>query len=110
MKADERKAAIAAYKERKTATGIYLVRCTETGETWVGRAPDLSTVWNRLSFTLSQGAHPQAALQAAWRAHGRQGFTFEPVERIEEEVANVRDRMMKERLEHWREQLGARAI
>ncbi len=110
MKTEQRKAAITAYKEREVVTGIYRVRCEATGETWVGRAPDLSTVWNRLCFTLAQGAHPQPSIQAAWRAHGRESFTFKPVEVIEEEVANIRDRLMKERLQHWQSMFGAQII
>jgi hypothetical protein len=48
----DRKAAIAAYKERKTAVGIYVVRCEATGEAWVGQALDLEKVPNRIWFTL----------------------------------------------------------
>src|SRR3712207_6747734 len=110
MRPEQRKAVIAAYKERKVASGIYAVRRAATGEIWVGRAPDLSTVWNRLSFTLAQGAHSSASLQSAWRAAHGEGFAFERLEPIEEDVANVRDRLMKERLEHWRAELGAEII
>jgi hypothetical protein len=33
----DRKAAVAAYKERKSACGIYALRCGPSGEVWVGR-------------------------------------------------------------------------
>ena len=36
MSTSDRKAAKVAYKERKPAAGIYAVRCTPTGEAWVG--------------------------------------------------------------------------
>ena len=55
MKGEGRKAAVAAYKERKVETGIYAVRCTASDQVWVGIAPDLSTIQNRLWFTLRQG-------------------------------------------------------
>lgn len=110
MKTEARKAAIAAYKETKSTPGIFALRCTATGAAWVGRAADLATIRNRLTFTLARGAHPDPELQAAWKAHGEAGFTFDPLERIEEDVANVRQRLLKERAAHWCDTLGATLI
>jgi hypothetical protein len=103
-----KKAAIAAYKELKTASGIYAVRCLATGQTWVGHAPNLEKIRNRLWFTLRQGMCRQAALQAAWNAHGAAEFTCDPVEVFDEEaLGHVRDRIARERLAHWRAELDA---
>jgi hypothetical protein len=108
MNGDDRKAAIRDYKERKPAPGIYALRCSATGECWVGRAPNLGTIQNRLWFTLRQGMHRDAALQAAWRTHGADTFTFEIVDELDEdEPAYARDRILKERLAHWGEALEA---
>jgi hypothetical protein len=52
MNRDERKAAVAAYRERKAAAGIFAVVCQPSGRRWIGRAFDLRTVQNRLWFTL----------------------------------------------------------
>ena len=52
MKREDRKAAIAAYKERKADAGLYVVRCAASGQQWVGGTLDLRTIWNRLSFML----------------------------------------------------------
>ena len=107
----DRKAAIAAYKERKTVSGIYVVRCSATSETWVGQAPNLETIQNRIWFSLRQGGHPCRSLQAAWTAHGPDSITFGECERLEdEEIAYVRDALLKERVAHWRSQLAAMAI
>jgi hypothetical protein len=98
MKSEDKKAAAAAYKERKIIAGIYAVRCVPTGQRWVGRAPDLSTVQSRLWFTLRQGNNPHRTLQAAWREHGADGFIFEEVERLDEEaLAYVRERALRDR-------------
>lgn len=105
-----RKAQLAAYKERKVAAGIYAVRCAASGEAWVGRAPDLDTIWRRLSFELAQRGCRRQSLQAAWDAHGAGAFSFEPLERIDEEVAYVRDKKLAARLDHWRAELAAQAI
>lgn len=108
MRTEDRKAAVNAYKERKIERGLYAVRCTSSGEVWVGGAPDLSRIQNRLWFTLRQGVNPHPSLQAAWDAHGAEAFTFEIVERFaEEEIGHVRERLMKERMAHWASQLQA---
>jgi hypothetical protein len=111
MNGDHRKAAVGAYKERKVAAGIYAVRCMPSRETWVGRAPDLSTIPNRLWFTLRQGSNPHHSLQAAWREHGPDAFKFEIVEQLEEEdLTYARDRLLKERLAQWANELRASVI
>ena len=111
MERAQKRAAIAAYKERKSVAGIYAVRCTASGQIWVGRALDLDKVWNRIGFTLRGGASPHRALQAAWNAHGAAAFSFEAIERLEEEkVAFARDSTLNERMSFWRARLRAAAI
>jgi hypothetical protein len=111
MQGSDRKAAIAAYKEQKAAAGIYAVRCAPSGQCWVGRAPNLSTIQNRIWFGLRQGGDPHRSLQAAWKAHGPEAFTFEVVERLEDEdSAYIRDKTLKERFDHWVKELGAEAL
>jgi len=97
----DRKAAIAAYKEQKTIAGIYVVRCAATSETWVGQSPNLENIQNRIWFSLRQGNHTCRSLQAAWTTHGPDGLTFAECERLEEEeMAYVRDALLKERWDH----------
>ena len=108
MRTEDRKAAVAAYKEREVEGGIYAVRCVASGEVWVGGAPDLSKIQNRLWFTLRQGTNTHRSLQSTWHAHGAGAFSFEIIERLDvEEIGYVRDRIMRERLVHWAEQLRA---
>jgi hypothetical protein len=107
----DRKAAIAAYKERKTVAGIYVVRCAASGEAWIGQAPNLETIQNRIWFSLRQGSHTCRRLQAAWNAHGEAGLTFGECERLEdEETAYVRNALLKERMLHWLSELKAEPI
>jgi hypothetical protein len=108
MKGDRRKAAIAAYKERKSVAGIYILRCRATGEVWVGQSPTLDTIQNRTWFTLRLGNNPNPGLQKAWNDHGAESFAFEVVERLpEEESSYVRNAALKERLAHWQTTLRA---
>ena len=107
----DRKAAIAAYKERKVIGGVYAVRCTATGEVWVGRWPNLATIQNRIWFTLRQGSHPNPDLQKSWQHNGAEHFRFDILEQMEEEASTyVRDSLLKDRAAHWRSTLAARSI
>jgi hypothetical protein len=108
VRTEDRKAAVSAYKERKVESGIYAIRCAASGDVWVGSAPNLSTIQNRLWFTLRHGTSTDRSLQSAWHAHGAEAFSFEIVERLgEEAIGYVRDRVMKERLAGWTDQLRA---
>ena len=111
LKSETRKAAIAAYKERKVVGGVFLVRCEASGEMWVGQWPDIETIQTRIWFSLRQGVHPNRELLEAWRKHGVERFSFEILERLEEEASSyIRDAKLKERASHWREKLSASSI
>ena len=106
-----RKAAIAAYKERKTFAGVFVIRCKAAPGTWVGQTPNLEKIQNRIWFSLRQGSHTCRSLQAAWTAHGPENLSFEACEQLEEEeTPYIRDALLKERAAYWRAQLGAEAI
>jgi hypothetical protein len=107
----DRKAAIAAYKERKTIAGIFVIRCKASPQAWVGQTPNLEKILNRIWFTLRQGSHACRSLQAAWTTHGPDSLTFEECERLEqEETAYIQNALLKERALHWRSQLNAEAV
>lgn len=108
MRTEDRKVAVNAYKKREVEGGIYAVRCVASGEVWVGGAPDLSKIQNRLWFTLRQGTNTHRSLQSTWNAHGAEAFNFEIIERLDaEEIGYVRDRIMRDRVVKWVEQLRA---
>ncbi len=108
MKSEDQKAAVSAYKERKIEGGIYAVRCLLSDQIWVGAAPDLSTIQNRLWFTLRHGSNAHRSLQDAWNVYGVDAFTFEVMERLEDEdIGYVRDRMMNDSLARWTDELEA---
>ena len=111
MPPTDKRAAINAYKERKSVAGVYALRCAATGEARVGRTLDVDKIWNRLHFSLIGRASPHRELQAAWNARGAEAFAFEVLERLEEEALEfARDAKLKERAEFWRGKLGAAAI
>ncbi len=105
---NERKEAIRAYKERKTRRGIFSVRCEATGEVWVGSAPNLDTIQNRLWFFLRHGHHRNTRIQAAWDEHGEQSFQFATVEELDDDIpALVLNDTLKKRKSYWVTELGA---
>jgi len=75
-----RRAAVAAYKERKPQGGIYALRCGPSGEVWLGRSHRLDAQRNAVDFQLRHGGAASPSLRAACRAHGPDAFTFETLE------------------------------
>ena len=106
-----RKAAIAAYKERKPAYGVYAIICTATGQAWVGQSRHLDTQQNSLWFALRLGSSPYRSLQAAWNLHGQSEFKFEELERLREDFpALSRLDELKRRQSIWTARLQAIAL
>jgi len=89
MDRQERKAAVAAYKEREPAYGAFAVVCTATGEVWVGRSRHVDSQQNGLWFTLRLGTSPHVSLQAAWKQHGERDFRFEELERLRDDFPEI---------------------
>jgi hypothetical protein len=111
MQGEARKAAVAAYKERKVVGGVYAVRCVASAEVWVGQWVDLTTIRNRIWFALRRDVHPRKDLLEAWRRHGESQFSFEVLEKLDEETPSFsRARKLKELASHWREKLQANSI
>lgn len=106
-----RKAAIAAYKERVTAWGVYAVQCTATGEAWVGCSRHIDTQQNGLWFALRTGACTQASLQAAWTAHGETEFRSQELDRLRPDHPELsrRDELRK-RAGIWATRLSASVL
>ena len=85
MDRQARRAAVAAYKEKKPAWGVYAVICNATGQAWVGKSLHVDTHQNRLWFSLRMGGERHAGLQAAWNEHGESAFRFEELDRLRED-------------------------
>lgn len=111
MSKEFRKAAIAAYKERKIVAGIYVIRCKSLDKKWVGQALDLSTIWNRFLFELRNGSCRCRTLQTAWNSEDKDNFSFEEIEHFDEDDAiHSHDRERKERLAHWGKEFQAEQL
>jgi hypothetical protein len=106
-----KKLAIAAYKEKKIVAGIYAIRCKAIESLWVGKALNLSTIWNRLTFELRLGNCRCRSLQQAWNTYGSDSFILEQIEQVDtEKLSFAADRVMEERLVHWATALSANRL
>ena len=107
-----RKDAIRAYKERKVARGIFAIRCAATGSVWVDSAMDLDMsekrTWSMLRFADVQA---DKTAVAEFREHGQEAYTYEVLEKLDEDVAemSVRD-LLRDRKKHWLLQMNARPL
>jgi hypothetical protein len=111
MDRQDRKAAIAAYKDRKPAYGVFAVICGATGEAWVGHSRHVDTQRNGLWFALKLGSSPHRTLQAAWNEHGADAFRFEELDRLREDFpALSRIDELKQRQALWQARLQANAL
>lgn len=111
MDRQARKAATAAYKERKPAYGVYAVICRASGEAWVGESRHVDTQQNGLWFTLRLGSCRHRDLQSAWSEHGEDEFRFEELERLREDYPEIgRLDELRRRSALWRARLQAGSL
>lgn len=63
-------------------SGIYLIRCQETGKVYVGSSRNIETRWNQHKQLLAKGKHHSIKLQNAWNKYGENKFEFLIVEEV----------------------------
>ena len=108
MEKQDRKAAIAKFKERKSVSGIFAVICTATGEVWVGTSRNLDAQQNSLWFSLRHGSLPFRSLNEAWMVHGEKQFRFEELDRLKDDFSELlRAGELKKRQKLWADRLHA---
>ena len=107
----DRKVAIRKFKEQKIPRGAFAVRCTATGQVWVGSSRNLDATRNSFWFALRIGSHLDKSLQAEWNAHGEPAFQYEILEKLDDDVAplGIPDLLKEKRLD-WIERLSARPL
>ena len=82
---DRRRELRAAYDERATRAGVYLIRSTATGRVFIGSSPDLRSVRNRLDF--GRATESAGVLDLRMRpdalAHGMGSFELEVLDELD---------------------------
>lgn len=66
-------------------SGIYTIRCAETGKVYVGSAVWIAKRWRHHREELRRGEHANSLLQRAWNKYGEDVFEFAVLERCEKE-------------------------
>jgi hypothetical protein len=103
---DQKRAAKAAWSERKADWAICIVRIGAA--MWVKAVSDAAALERRLSFVLRTGGAngAPAGMQAAFREEGT--VTVEVVERLDDGLSDMaRETLVKDRIAHWADELGA---
>ncbi len=81
------------------------------GQVWVGKSRHIDTEQNGLWFALRHGGSPYRSLQAAWKAHAPEDFRFEQLDRLPEDVSDLRRKdELVSRAKLWIARLGAEAL
>jgi hypothetical protein len=115
MRAMESKAArkevIKKFKERKSLLGAFAVRCTATGQVWVGASRNLDATKNGSWFCLRNGSHHDRSLQQEWNVNGESAFQYEILERLRDNPLPLAvPDLLKDCRSRWIARLSARPL
>lgn len=92
----------AQYRERKQEMGIFQISFANAIDKWIGGAPDISTIQNRISFTLKQGNDNNIELQYLYQQQGEAQMHFEILEKMDfEPDAYLRRGILKSKIAQW---------
>ncbi len=105
-----RKELLQQFSERPPQNGVFALKNSATGETWIGVSRNLDTQVNGLRVRLRSNQLVNKDVQASWNAHGEEAFSYEVIERFAETDPHVIDLKRTERAEHWRAQLNAGTV
>lgn len=105
-----RKELMQQYAERGPQTGVFAVRNATTGEAWVGQSRNIDKQQNGLWMRLRGGMCVDQSLQASWTKHGEAAFSYEVLEAVADADPYVLERLLPERAQAWRQELGAGVV
>jgi hypothetical protein len=108
---EQKKEAINQFKERKIFLGVFAVRCTASGQSWVGASRNLDANRNNIWFSLRLGSHRDLPLQDEWNAHGEPSFEYMVLEKLSDEAPPLLiPDLLKEAKQRWMTRLDARGL
>jgi hypothetical protein len=89
MDKQEKRRAVAQYKERLQQGGVYAIRCKESGKILLLGTTDIPGSRNRFEFAQSTGGCVHPKLRADWEQYGGRTFEFEIVETLTQKEAQT---------------------
>ncbi len=78
-----RKELIREYKRTPKQMGVYCIRNTANGKSFIGASRDIQARFNRHRMELKMKKEPVAALQSDWLEFSEAAFTFEVLDHLE---------------------------
>jgi group I intron endonuclease len=73
------------YKQTKRPMGVYRIRNTQNGKSYIGFSTDLQARLRRHKAELKFGSHRNAELLGEWKSLGESCFEFEVLDELEHE-------------------------
>ena len=97
------------YLQAKHPMGVYRIRNTQTGKSYLGYSTDLPARINRHKMELKFGSHKNAELREGWKLLGAASFEFEILDELTPPEAPGADLLEELRLlrEMWISKLEA---
>lgn len=91
------------YLETKRPMGVYRIRNTRNGKSYVGYSTDLPARMNRHKMELKFGSHRNTALLGEWKLFGETSFEFEILDELEPDENSRQDPLEEIRIlsEMW---------
>lgn len=71
------------YKQTRRPMGVYRIRNTKDGKSYIGFSADLQAILNRHKAELNFGSHRNTELMGEWKALGESFFEFEVLDELE---------------------------
>jgi len=70
------------YKQARRPMGVYRIRNTRNGKSYIGFSTDLQARINRQKTELKFGSHRNAELLGEWKSFGESSFEFEVLDEL----------------------------
>ena len=70
------------YKSRNVIGGIYCVKCSGNGRTWLKSTKDIVGQKNRYEFFITTNSCPEPGMRSEWDRYGAGSFSFTVLEEI----------------------------
>lgn len=85
MKMKTKKELKAAYKQMKTAMGVFQIKNISNNKVLIDCSIDMESKWNRHKMELKLGNHRNRSFQKDWNEFGENNFVFEVLSELKED-------------------------
>ena len=84
------------YKQMEFSMGVFQVKCTVNGKSFIDNSVDMKSKWNRHKMELKFGNHRNKDLQNDWSQFGEDKFEFEVLSELKKNEKEVNVNYNKE--------------